>query len=240
MSEIQTNDMIKHGKITHLGLLDLRHLRSVEELANVTEISHVGTILVSEQLDGSISNIPMHHVGSIVTIPAEMKVKLLTGDLKLRGEFLENANGNPDETLIVAGGLMITSPFQKVGYKSLILTGEIFAPKECEHELTASLSQLYGELFLYTHEPRMFSGDDLFGREFFAYLKQPVTMFLRGDFVIEADVPLELLQEKVSEVYLWGSIQTANRKQAALLLTLTTLKYGDIRAMQDFEAVSHE
>jgi len=153
MSELRTDDMIKQGKTTHLGLLALRHLRSVEELANVTGISHVGTILVSDQLDGSINSIPMHHVGSIVTIPADMKVKLLTGDLKLRGEFLENANGDPDETLLVTGGLMVTTPFQKVGYKSLILTGEIFAPKECEHTLTSSISQLYGELFFYTHEP---------------------------------------------------------------------------------------
>lgn len=232
MSEVQTEDMIKQGKISHLGLLDLRHLRSVDELENVTEISHVGTILVSDQLEGSINSIPMHHVGSIVTIPVDMKVKLLTGDLKLRGEFLENANGDPDETLLVTGGLMITSPFQKVGYKSLILTGEIFAPKECEHILTSSISQLYGELFFYAHEPRMFSGQDRFGHDFFTFLKQPITLFLRGEFSIEADVTPELLQEKVSEVYLWGNVQTADSKQASLLLALTSLKYGDIRAVQ--------
>ena len=144
MSEIQTEVMIEQRKITHLGLLDLRHLRSVDELKNVTGISHVGTILLSDQLEGSINRIPMQYVGSIVTIPSDMKVKLLTGDLKLRGDFLENANGDPDETLLVTGGLMITSPFQKVGYKSLILTGEVFALKECEHILTSSISQLYG------------------------------------------------------------------------------------------------
>jgi hypothetical protein len=114
----------------------------------------------------------------------------------------------------------------------LILTGEIFAPKECEHTLTSSISQLYGELFFYAHEPRMFSGQDRFGHDFFAYLKQPVTLFLRGEFSIEADVTRELIQEKVSEVYLWGSVQTADSKQASLLLALTALKYGDIRAVQ--------
>lgn len=202
MSELQMDDIIKQGKVSHLGLLDLRHLRSVEELANVTGISHVGTILVSDHLEGSINSIPMHHVGSIVILPVELKVKLLTGDLKLGGEFLENTGGNPDETLIVTGGLTITSPFQKIGYHSLILTGEIIAPKVCEHTLVSSISQLYGELFFYTQEPRMFSGQERFGHDFFAYLKQPVTLFLRGDFIIEADVTPELLQEKVSEVYL--------------------------------------
>ncbi|WP_274365881.1 hypothetical protein [Paenibacillus thermotolerans] len=232
MSEIETENMIKQGKITHLGLLDLRHLRSVEELHNVTEISHVGTILVSDQLDGSINSIPMHHVGSIVTIPSDLKVKLLTGDVKLRGDFLENASGDPDETLLVTGVLMITSPFQKVGYKSLILIGEIFAPKECEHLLTSSISQMCGELYFYESEPKIFTGQDRFDHDFFSYLKKPVTLFLRGDFIIEADVTPELLQEKVTELYLWGNVQTADRKQASLLLALTALKYGEIRAVQ--------
>lgn len=232
MSEQVMDDIIKQGKISHLGLLDLRHVRFIEELANVSGISHVGTILVSDQLAGSINSIPMHHVGNIVIIPADMKVKLMTGDLKLSGEFLENNNGNSDETLVVIGSLMITSPFQKIGYKSLILTGEIFAPKECEYILTSSISQLYGELFFYAHEPRIFSGQDRFSHDFFAYLKQPVTLFLRGEFSIEADVTPELLQEKVSEIYLWGSIQTADSKQTGLLLALTAQKYGDIHTVQ--------
>lgn len=232
MRKIQTEVANEQGKITHLGLLDLRHLRSVDELTDVSGISHVGTILLSDQLEGSINRIPMHHVGSIVTVPLDMKVKLLTGDLKLRGEFLENANGDPNETLLVTGGLMITSSFQKVGYKSLILTGEIFAPKECEYILTSSVSQLYGELHFYESEPRIFTGQDQFGHDFFSYLKKPVTLFLRGEFTIEADVSPELLQEKVSEVFLWGNVQTADSKLSSLLLALTTVKYGDIRTVQ--------
>lgn len=231
MSEFQSKDRMKQGKITHLNLLDLRHLRSIDELANITEISHVGTILISDQLEGSINSIPMHHVGSIVTIPSDIKVKILTGDLKLRGDFLENVNGDSDETLLIAGGLMITSPIEKIGYTSLILTGEIFAPIECEHILTSSISQFYGDLYFYENEPRIFSGQDRFGYDFFSYLKKPVTLFLRGDFSIEADVTSELLQEKVSKVYLWGNIQTADSKQASILLALAALKYGDIRAV---------
>lgn len=184
MNEIQTDFLTEQGKITYLGLLDLRHLRSVDELRNVTEISYVGTILISDQLEGSIHNIPMHYVGSVVSIPSDMKVKVLSGDLKLHGDFLENEGGDPEETLLVTGGLIITSPFQKVGYKSLILTGEIFAPKECEYVLTSSISQLYGELHCYESEPRMFSGQDRFGHDFFFYLKKPVTLILRGNSVL--------------------------------------------------------
>jgi hypothetical protein len=222
----------RQGKITHMGLLDLRHLRSIDELANVTRISHIGTILVSDQLQGSINRIPMNHVGSILTLPADMKVKLLTGDLKLSGDFLENANGDPDETLLIVGTLMITSPLRKIGYKSLILTGELVAPKGSEPILTSAISQLIGELYFYADEPRLFTGQDRFGSDFFQYLKQPVTLFLRGEFSIEPDVTPELLQAKVSEVFLWGNIRTANSKQAALLLALAAVKYGDILVEQ--------
>ncbi len=220
------------GAITHLGLLDLRHLRSMDELAKVTRISHVGTILVSDQLQGSINRIPMNHVGSILTIPADMKVKLLTGDLRLEGDFLANEKGDPDEALLVVGTLMITSAVQAIGFKSVMLTGELFAPKGCESIVTSAISKLIGELHFYADEPRVFTGRDRFTSDFFQYLKQPVSLILRGEFSFDADVSIELLQAKVSEVFLWGNIRTANRKQASLLLALAAVKYGDIVAEQ--------
>lgn len=228
MHETQSKMTDKQGIITHMGLLDLRHLNSVDELANVKEIAYVGTILIPERLQGNIAGIPMHHIGSIVAIPDGMKITVLSGDVKLRGEFLEHKSGDPDETLLVSGELTITSPFVQVGFKSIIVTGELFAPKPCEPALAASISQLYGEVHFYSHEPRMFTGQDRFGSDFFTYLKQPVSLFLRGEFAIEDDVSPELLHEKVAELYLWGSIRTADRKQAGLLQAVTALKYGDI------------
>jgi hypothetical protein len=220
------------GAITHLGLLDLRLLRSIDELANVTRISHVGTILVSDQLEGSINRIPMNHVGSILTIPSDMKVKLLTGDLRLGGDFLANASGDPEETLLIVGTLMITSPVQAIGFKTIMLTGELFAPKCCESIVTSAISKLIGELYFYAGEARVFTGQDHFTSDFFEYLKQPASLILRGEFRIDLDVTIELLQAKVSEVFLWGDIRTANRKQASLLLALAAVKYGDIVAEQ--------
>ena len=38
----------KSGRISQLGVLDLRHVKSVEELRHIEEISLVGTVLVSE------------------------------------------------------------------------------------------------------------------------------------------------------------------------------------------------
>jgi hypothetical protein len=69
MNESQSNMTDKQGNITHMGLLDLRHLNSIDELANVKEIAYVGTILIPERLQSSIAGIPMHHIGSIVAIP---------------------------------------------------------------------------------------------------------------------------------------------------------------------------
>jgi len=205
MAEGTTGERIIH----HLGLLDLRNVQAPEELKGITRINHVG---------------------SIVTVPADLKLKLLTGDLKLAGDFLEN--GNPEETLLVTGELTITSAFGKVGFRSIILTGEIFAPQGCESVLTAAVSELAGELFFYAGEPRMYRGRDRFDAAFFSYLKRPVSLFLRGEFTVEADVTPELLQEKVTELYLWGELIASERKTASCLLALAAVKYGDIRVAQ--------
>lgn len=139
--------------------------------------------MLSDQLEGSINSIPMHFVKSIITVPSDMKVKLLSGDVKLKGEFLENIDGDPEETLLVTGELMVTTAFQKVGYKSVILAGEIFAPKVCEHTLTSSISQWHGEAFFYSGEPK-----------FFVYLKQRKTGSETEASELSGDISEQIMQ----------------------------------------------
>jgi hypothetical protein len=56
-------------------------------------------------------------------------------------------------------------------------------------------------------------------------------MILEGDFIIEADVTPELLQEKVSEIILTGNLQAEDKKLVPLLLALTSEKRGEIKAV---------
>lgn len=219
-------------KITHLPLLDLRHLESLDELKSMEEIAFIGTILLSDKMKDNIYGIPMHHVGSVVTVPSDKNVKLVTGSMKVGGAFLENAGGDAEALLLVVGELLVTSPFAKVGYSSVIVTGEVFAPKASESVLAEAVSQLYGEMYFYEREPRVFTGRDSFGREFFECLEEPVTLVLRGDFQIDADVTPDLLREKVAALYLWGNVQTSTSSQASVLLARSAVKYGDIRTEQ--------
>lgn len=223
------------NKITHLPLLDLRHLASLDELKSVEEIAFIGTILLSNRLKDNIYSISMHHVGSVVTVPSDKNVKLVTGSTRIGGAFLENAGGDPDALLLVVGEMVVTSPFAKVGYSSVIVTGELFAPKASESVLAQAISQLNGELYFYEREPLVLTGRDWFGHEFFACLEEPVTLILRGDFQIEADVSPDLLREKVAAVYLWGNVQTVSSSQSSVLLARTVVKYGDIRPEQASE-----
>ena len=81
------------GELKHIACLDLRSMRSIEELKHVTMIKHIGIILLSESFQGTLASIPMKHVGTIITIPDGSKTRLLNGDVKIGGKFMENADG---------------------------------------------------------------------------------------------------------------------------------------------------
>jgi hypothetical protein len=232
MNNNHASDTMNQGRISSVPLLDFRHVKSADELEHITAISSVGAILISEDFQGIITKFKLNSVGGIVTVPKNAKLKIITGSLKLTGEFLENTDGDPDEILLLVGELMITTPFKKVGFKSIIATGEFLIPKGSEGVFGTSVSQLTGEVFYYNHvNARIFSGQDRFGKDFFSYMKQPLSMILKGDFIIEADVTPELLQEKVSEIVLMGNLQAEDKKLVPLLLALTSEKRGEIKAV---------
>lgn len=229
MNQIENEANALKGKITHLGLLDLRNMRSIDELRNVTSIHLIGTILISDAFKGSLASIPMSHVGTIVSIPEGSKVRQLSGTLKIGGDFLENAGGDSEEILVISGELFITSPFTKVGFKSLIITGQLYVPRGSEGALSSVISQMTGQI-IYCKQLnyRVFTGNDRFDMDFFRYMKEPITMILMGDFVMESDVTVEIVQEKVSEIILMGRLVAANKKLVPLLLALTEEKMGEI------------
>ena len=48
------------------------------------------------------------------------------GQIVLSGEALAITDGDPDDILVIAGQLVITSPVHKVGYKQVIVAGQVF------------------------------------------------------------------------------------------------------------------
>ncbi|SDT52718.1 hypothetical protein SAMN05444162_4779 [Paenibacillaceae bacterium GAS479] len=225
MSE-QTDNVELKGRISAVSVLDLRRMKSVEELSNITAIQAVGTILLSDSFQGLIASIPMKAVGSIISLPEGSKVNQIGGTLKVGGEFLENASADGSDILFVSGELIITSPPTRFGYRQLIVVGQLFIPRGSESILTPFITQSSGEIIPYDHHnSRFFMGQGRFDREFFECLKKPITLILNGTFVIESDVSKELILEKVTEIVQMGLL-TADKKLLTILTVLAVEQLG--------------
>ncbi len=218
------------GAIRNVAVLDFTGMKSPDDLSGISSISNVATILVPEPLNKALMNIRMENVASVVPIPEGKNVKVLSGQLKMSGESLANERGTDDDVLVIAGQTIITTVVEKVGYKHLIVSGQVLAPKGSETALGAGISRLSGQVIYYGSNPRIFMGDEQFSKPFFELLDEPVSLVLFGNYTIDADVPAELLKQKVSEIILFGNMN-ASSKLVPLLQVLATEKYGNISAL---------
>jgi hypothetical protein len=159
------------------------------------------------------------------------EVTVSTGELRLGGEVLANPAGGPDDVLVVAGQLIVTGPVAKVGYRRVVVAGQLLAPRDSQAVL-GPVTTVKGQLVWYRGQPRFFVGRERFGRSFFELVDQPLTLALVGRFQIDPDVPPELLREKVEEITLVGTL-TAPGRLVGVLQLLTTEKLGEIAVAED-------
>jgi len=159
------------------------------------------------------------------------EVKVSTGQLLADGEILANPAGGPDDVLVVAGQLIVTGPVTKVGYRRIVVAGQLLAPRASLAVLGPAIV-VKGQLAWYTGQPRFFVGKERFERSFFELLDRPLSLALVGRFEIGPDVPPELLRDKVAEVVLVGRL-VAPRRLVGVLQLLTTEKVGSITVAED-------
>jgi hypothetical protein len=118
--------------------------------------------------------------------------------------------------------------------------GQLFIPRGSEGVLTPFITQTSGEIIAYDHRnPRWFMGQGRFGREFFDYLKEPITMILMGEFVIESDVSAELIREKVTEIIQMGVLKAADKKLVPILTALAVEQMSMIQVSDKLEGEFH-
>jgi hypothetical protein len=159
------------------------------------------------------------------------EVKVSTGQLRVDGEVLANRAGGPDDVLVVAGQLIVTGPVATLGYRRIVVAGQLLAPRESQAVLGPAIV-VKGQLAWYTGNPRFFIGKERLARSFFELLDQPLTLALVGRFEIDPDVPAELLRDKVAEIVLVGKL-VAPRQLVGVLQLLTTEKVGNITVAED-------
>jgi hypothetical protein len=159
------------------------------------------------------------------------EVRVSTGQVRADGELFANPTGGPDDVLVVAGQLIVTGPVAKVGYRRVVVAGQMLAPRDSQRVLGPATA-VKGQLVWYTGQPRFFVGKERFGRSFFELLDRPLTMALVGTFEIDPDVPPELLRDKVAEIVLVGK-RIAPSQLVGVLQLLTTEKLGVITVAGD-------
>jgi hypothetical protein len=159
------------------------------------------------------------------------EVKVSTGQLRAGGEVLANPTGGPDDVLVIAGQLIVTGQVAKVGYRRVVVAGQVLAPRDSQPVLGPAMT-VKGQLVWYTGQPRFFLGKERFGRSFFELVDQPLALALVGTFEIEPDVPAALLREKVQEITLLGKL-IAPKQLVGVLQFLTTEKLGAITVAED-------
>jgi hypothetical protein len=157
-------------------------------------------------------------------------VTVSTGQVRAGGEMLANPAGTPDDVLVIAGQLIVTGPVTTVGYKRIVVAGQVMAPRESQHVL-GPVTIVKGQLTWYSGVPRFFVGKERFGRSFFELVDRPLTLALVGRFEIDPDVPPELLRAKLEQITLVGTL-VAPRQLVGVLQLLTTEKVGMITAAE--------
>lgn len=160
---------------------------------------------------------------------ADQDVRMLSGQVKLSGPALANAGGSPQDVLVVAGQVVVTSVPEAVGYQRVIVAGQIIAPQAASELLEPRLEVLGQDCWYAGDAPRFFYDGVTLGPDFFRLLNQPITLLAFDDLTIGPGVTEQILMDKVAGIVLFGDI-TAPAELIGALQVLTTDMYGSIRA----------
>ena len=226
-----SGDALAGGENELLVVTGMLVVTSPVERVGYRDIVVTGLVLAPHGSEAALGPAITRLTGTVVyyTYADGQQVRAMPGDMTLSGEALANPGGDSNDILVVAGQLVLTSPVTKLGYQHLVVAGELVAPRESELVLSPMMT-VPGEMIWYTgRPPRFFTGNDRFARGFFELFDEPVTLVLKGDHEIAADVPAELLKEKVAEIVLTGKL-VAPERLVPVLQFLTTRNQGSITA----------
>jgi len=139
--------MTEPGVVSRQGVADFSRFTSPEDLAAVSRIERVGTVIVPQSLAAAYARIPAEKVGSTVFVPDGANVRVHTGTLEVSGEGL----GAAGDVLVVIGMLIITSPVTGEVPRQVSVVGLTLAPRGSEAALGRALGGGTGVVSYYRH-----------------------------------------------------------------------------------------
>jgi hypothetical protein len=115
----------------HTPLLDLSGLTGPDDLAGISAIERVATVVVPRSLAAAYTAIPTSGVANTIFVPDGATVRSHTGSLSVAGDDL----GGENDVLIVTGMLIITSPITGSLPGLIHVTGSVLAPRGSESKI---------------------------------------------------------------------------------------------------------
>jgi hypothetical protein len=138
--------MTDRGVIDGQGVLDLTRMTK-EDLAGISGLANIGAVVVPESLAGAYAAIPAEGIGGTVYVPDGAKIRVHAGTLVVGGDGL----GASDETLVLVGSMVITSPVTGELPQRINVVGSLIAPRGSESALGAVLGDITGAVAYYRY-----------------------------------------------------------------------------------------
>jgi hypothetical protein len=132
------------------------------------QIHVTGLVLAPSGSESALSSALVTSIGNIsyYRYAEGQDITVLTGEVTLSGVMLENRAEQPDDILLAAGEVMVTGEVREVGYRLVIVAGNVAAPDGSREVLGPRLA-VHGELAWYSGaSPRAFHGGTSLGAGF--------------------------------------------------------------------------
>jgi hypothetical protein len=155
-------------------------------------------------------------------------VKMLSGQVRLTGAALANRAGDPGDILVAAGQVIITGEVGPIGYRQILVAGQVLAPEAAQAELETRMDAQGQTVWYRSGDPRIFLADIELGPDYFRLLDHQVSLVSFGDLTIGAGVTADLLREKVADIVLFGDV-VAPAEAVPAIQVLATAVMGQIR-----------
>ncbi len=209
----------------NLGVLDLTRMRSREDAGRL-RLKNIGLVLVPQDIPDLLAGAQCRNLGAVVPIAPGTRIENRTGQMEVPGESL--AAGDPDTILAMTGQIVITPPVRSVGYRGLVLVGQIFLPRSGQAALSGRTLHIGGQLFPYDDDarPRLFIGATRLTKAFFEQCEEPMTLVVIGASLFTADITPELLRKAVRSAMLIGAAAVEDAALAPVLQHLARTQIG--------------
>lgn len=194
----------------------------------------VGSVLAPRGSEGLLGQALAGGTGAVSYFPyvEGQDIKVLTGQVRVSAAMLANRGGGPDDALIAAGQVMITGEVAAIGYRTVLIAGQLLAPA-ASRDAIEPVVHLQGQVAWYEGaKPRVFNGDASLGPDFFRLIDSPASLIVHGDLVIAEGVTETMLRDKLAGLTVFGDV-TAPTGLVGAVQALAAEVFGDIRAADD-------